>query len=50
MRSQIRQKIITIHIVPNISRSKDNNAMKFGQLLQYSVRNIFLQKIMNKKG
>ena len=33
-----------IHILPNISRSKDNQAMKFGQLIKYSVRSIFLQK------
>ena len=48
--SQIRQQIITTHIVPNIARSKGNKAMKFDQLLQYKVRDIFLQKIMNKKG
>ena len=48
--SQIRQQIITTHIVPNISRSKGNKAMKFDQLLQCRVRDIFLQKIMNKKG
>ena len=37
-------QVITIHILPDISRSKGNQAMKFGQLIEYNVRNIFLQK------
>ena len=43
MTSQIKQQIIIIHILPNISRSKNNQAMKFGQKINYSLRNIFLQ-------
>ena len=27
----------------NISRSKDNQTMKFGQLIEYNMRNIFLK-------
>ena len=42
MTSQPGKQIITMHILPNDSRSKDNQAMKFGQLIKYSVRNIFL--------
>ena len=42
--------IITIHVSPNISRNKDNQAMKFGQLIKYSVKNIFLQKLCRKWG
>ena len=34
-----RQEIITIHILPSISRSKGNKTMKFGQLTDYSMRN-----------
>ena len=34
---------ITIHILPNISRSKGNQAMKLGQVTQYNKRNLFLQ-------
>ena len=30
--------------MPKISRSKANKAMKFGQLLEYNVSDIFLQK------
>ena len=30
------QQIITMHVFLNISRSKGNQAMKFGQLIKYS--------------
>ena len=39
-----RKQIITIHKLPNISRNKGNQTMKFGQLIEYDKRNIFLQK------
>ena len=41
MTSQTGQHIITIHILPNISRSKDNQPIKFGQLIEYNMRNNF---------
>ena len=44
MTPQIGQQMIVIHILPNISRTKDNQAMKFGQQIKCSMRNIFLQK------
>ena len=31
------------HILPNISRSKDSEAIKFGQLIKPIVRNIFFK-------
>ena len=34
---------IATHILPNISESKSNQQMKFGQLMQYNKRNIYLQ-------
>ena len=41
MTSQTGQHIIiVIHICPNISRSKGNQAMKSGQLIENNVRNI----------
>ena len=43
MTSQTGQQIITIHIFPNISRSEGNQAMNYGELINYSKRNIFLQ-------
>ena len=48
MTSQTGQQIITIQILPNISRSKDNQAVKFGQLFEYIMRNIFLKKSCGK--
>ena len=41
---------IAIRILPNISQSKDNQTMKFGQLIEYNKRNIFLQKLCRKSG
>ena len=38
------QKTIVIHILPNISRSKGNQTIKFGHLVEYNMRNIFLVK------
>ena len=46
MTSQTEQQIITAYIQPTFQ--EDNQAMKFGQLIKYSVRNIFLQKSMQK--
>ena len=34
MTSQIGQEIITINILPSISGSKENQAIKFGQLIK----------------
>ena len=44
------QKIIKGHLFPNISRTKDNQAMKFGQLIEYKVNNIFHLKSCNESG
>ena len=44
MTSQPGYKIIAIHILLNISRRKENQAMKLGQLIEYNLRNIFLEK------
>ena len=32
-------------ILPNISRSKGNQTVKFGQLIECNMRNIFLKKL-----
>ena len=39
-----------MHILPNLSRSKGNQAMKFGQLIEYNMRNIFIEKSYTKCG
>ena len=44
MTSQPGKLTIAIHILPNISRIKVNQTMKFGQLRQYYMRNIFLER------
>ena len=43
MTPQPRKKTIAIHILPNISKSKGNQKMKFGQLIEYNMRNNFLK-------
>ena len=39
-----------MQILPNISRSKGNETMKFGHLIDYNMRNIFLEKSYTKCG
>ena len=34
MTLQTGKQIITIHMFPNVSKSKDNHTMKFGQLIE----------------
>ena len=46
--SQPGQQTIAIHILLTISRSKLNQAMKFGQLIEYNMRNIFVEKPFTK--
>ena len=41
---------IALLILPNISQSKDNQSMKFGQLIEYNKINIFLQKLCGQWG
>ena len=50
MMSQNGQQIITIYIVCNDSRCKDNQTVTFDQLIKYSVSNIFIQKSCRKWG
>ena len=47
MTSHTGQQTITIHISANISGSKVNQAIKFGQLKKINVKK-YLQKIMQK--
>ena len=37
-----------MHVLPNISRSKANQTMKFGQLTEYNTGNNFLGKSYTK--
>ena len=45
---QTGQPIITINILLNTSKSKGNKTMKFGQLMEYNIKNIFLTKSYTK--
>ena len=44
MTSQAGQQIVMINILSNNSRSKFNQTMKLFQLIEYKMRNIFLEK------
>ena len=39
-----------MHIVPNISRNKDNQKIKFAQLVEYNMRKTFVEKAYPKCG
>ena len=44
MTLQPGQETVTMHILTNISQNKDNQTMKFGQLIENNKRNNFLWK------
>ena len=50
MTSQPGLQTIAIHILPNISQSKGNQTISVGHLIDYNMRNIFLQKLCRKWG
>ena len=52
MTSQPGSQTIGIQILPNISRSKRNQTMRFGQLIinKYNMRNISVEKSYKKSG
>ena len=50
MISQPGKEAIAMRILPNISRRKGNQTIKFGQVIEYNMRNIFLQKSHSKCG
>ena len=50
MTSQPGQQTIVTHILLNISRSKNNQTMKLGKIIEYNKRNVFIQKLCGKWG
>ena len=48
MTSKTRKQTITMHILLYILRSKGNQTMKFGQLIEYIMRNFFKKKSYKK--
>ena len=45
MTPQSGKQTIAIHLLTNISRSKDNQTIKFGRLIEHNMRKIFLEKL-----
>ena len=50
MTAQPSLQTIAIHRLPNVSQSKGNQTIKYGQLIEYDKRYIFLQKLSRKWG
>ena len=50
MASQLGSQTIAIDILTDISRSIGSQTMKFGQLIEYNIRNIFFEKSYAKCG
>ena len=50
MTSRPGKQTIVIHVLPNILRNKGNQAMKFGQLRKYNMKNIFVEIPYTKLG
>ena len=50
MTLQTETQRVVINLLPNTSKSKSNQTMKFGQSIEYNVKNIFLQKLSRKWG
>ena len=48
MTSQPGKQILAIHVLVNISKSKRNQTMKFGELIEFSMKNIFVEKTFTK--
>ena len=44
MTSQLGKEAIVIRILLNISRNKGNQTMKLGQLIEFKMSNIFIEK------
>ena len=49
MTSQPGFQTMAVHILPNISQSKGNQTMQFGQLIEYNKRNIFFKNYVESE-
>ena len=50
MTSQPGKKTVLTHVLPNILRKKGDQVMKFGQIREYNMKNIFFIKPHTKCG
>ena len=48
MTSQPGKQTVAVQTLPSISRSKSNQTIKFGRLIEHNMRNIFLEKSYTK--
>ena len=48
--SQTGTQMITMNVLSDISKSKGNKTMKFGQLLKSNMRNIFVKNYAENRG
>ena len=48
MTSESGLQAIAVHILPDMSQSKGNQAIKFGQLIEYNKGNMFFQNLCGK--
>ena len=48
MTSESEKQTIAIHILPNNSKSRDNQTMKFGQLIENTMGKFFFEKSYTK--
>ena len=48
MTLQTGQQVILTHMLPSVSRGKGNQTLKFGQIIKYIMRNIFLLQSCRK--
>ena len=39
-----------MHIFPNILRNKGDQIIKFGQIIEFNMKSIFLEKLYTKNG
>ena len=44
MKSKLGKQTIAIHLLPDISRNRVNQKIKFGQLIECDMRKFFLEK------
>ena len=46
--SQTKKQIIGIYVLPNMSRSKSNQTLKFGELIEHNRKTFFFEKSCTK--
>ena len=48
MMSKLGKRTVAIQVFANVSRSKGNQTMKFGPLIEYKITNVSLEKSCKK--